>query len=484
MVVLDNTIVNVALPTLSEELGATTTDLQWIVDSYTLVFSALLLALGHFGDRRGRKGALQLGIVIFALTSVLAALAQTSGELITARALMGIGAALVFPATLAILVNVFTDRKERAAAIGLWSAVTGIAVACGPVAGGLLLEHFWWGSVFLVNLPVAAVALVAGAFLVPKSKDPAAGPTDWLGLVTSAAGIGLLVWAIIEGPRVGWLSAASLGAFAGAALLLVVFVRWERRRNHPLLDVSVFTNARFTAASVSVATAFFGLFGFIFLITQYMQLVQGYSPLEAGVRTVPFAVATAIAAPLAIALMHRFGTKLVVAGGLLLMGVGFVLAANFDVNTAYLGPIMIAMMIMGAGLGLATGPATESIMDALPADKAGVGSAVNDTTREIGGTLGVAVVGSVFASIFAPQLREALAALAVPGEIASLASESMGAAVVVAGRAPAEVSGRILEAAQTAFVQGFGQGSLVAAGAVVVGAVVALAFLPARHREG
>ena len=483
MVVLDVTIVNVALPTLGRDLGAGITDLQWIVDSYTLVFSALLLALGHVGDRWGRKGALQAGVALFAVASMLAALSTTTGQLIAARALMGVGAALVFPATLAILVNVFRDRRERAAAIGIWSATTGVAIACGPVAGGFLLEHFSWGAIFVVNVPVAVISLITGAILLPKSRDPEAGPLDRWGFISSAVGIALLVWAIIEGPRAGWTSAAVVGSFAIAVALLTAFVLWERRQPHPLLDVSVFTNMRFTAASVAVATAFFALFGFIFLITQYLQLVLGYSPLEAGIRTVPFAAATAIASPIAIALMHRFGTKLVVAAGLLLMGAGFVIASRNDAATAYVGPILATMILGGAGLGLATGPATESIVGALPESKAGVGSAVNDTTREIGGTLGVAVVGSVFASIFGPQLRDSLSTLAVPADVADTASQSLGAALEVAAQAPPALAERVLLAAQHAFISGLGAGCLVAAAAVGVGAVVALVFLPSRHRD-
>ena len=481
MVVLDVTIVNVAIPTLGKDLGAGTTDLQWIVDAYTLVFSALLLALGHVGDRWGRKGALQAGVVLFAFASFLAARSGSIEQLIAARAFMGVGAALVFPATLAILVNTFTDLRQRAAAIGIWSATTGVAIACGPVVGGYLLEHFSWGSIFMVNIPVAVIALVAGMFILPKSRDPHAGTLDWTGFFLSAIGVALLVWAIIEGPREGWTSAKVLGCFVVAAILLTLFVLWERRQVHPLLDVNVFKDMRFTAASMAVATAFFALFGFIFLITQYLQLVQGYSPFEAGLRTVPFAAATAVMSPIAIVLMHRFGTKLVVTAGLLLMGAGFAVAATSDASTAYVGPILISMLLGGSGLALATGPSTDSIMGSLSDDKAGVGSAVNDTTREIGGTLGVAVVGSVFASVFGPHLRDSLAALSVPTDVAAKASESLGAALAIAAQAPPEMSGRLMVAAKDAFVSGLSVGCYVAVAAVVIGAVVTMVFLPARH---
>ncbi len=369
MVVVDNTIVNVALPTLSTELGASITSLQWIVDAYTLVFSALLLAFGYFGDRFGRTLALQLGLVVFGITSLLAAISTTSTQLIGARALMGIGAALVFPATLAIIISVFRDTKERATAIGIWSAVTGLAVAAGPVTGGLLLEHFWWGSIFLVNLPIVVVALVLVRALVPNSRDPHPGRFDRVGVVLSVAAVGLVIWAIIEGPHRGWTSTEVLLSGIAGLMLLAVFVLYEARRDNPLLDVRLFRNPRFSAASVAIAAAFFGLFGFIFLITQFLQLVQGYSPLEAGVRTVPFAVVTGLCSPASIGLMHRIGTKVVVTLGLVLMSLGFVVASTLTVDSAYVGPVLLSMVLIAAGLGLTTSPATEAIMGALPSAK-------------------------------------------------------------------------------------------------------------------
>ena len=480
MVIIDNTIVNVALPTLSTELGASTTSLQWIVDAYTLVFSALLLALGHAGDRFGRKRALQLGLVLFAATSALAAMATTSSQLVGARALMGIGAALIFPATLAILVTVFTDTRERATAIGIWSACTGLAVALGPVTGGYLLEHFAWGSIFLVNIPLAAVALALGWWLIPDSRDPAAGPLDRLGLVLSAAGVGLVVWAVIEAPERGWTSTpVAVGGTTGL-LLLAVFAVWERRLAHPLLEIRLFSNPRFTAASLSVTTAFFALFGFIFLITQYLQLVQGYSPFEAGLRTLPFAIATGVTSPLAMVAMHRFGSKLVVSSGLAVMAVGFVLASRLQVDTPYVGLTVVSMVTIAVGLGLATGPATESIMGVLPADKAGVGSAVNDTTRELGGTLGVAVVGSVFATVYGTRVVDALSEAGVPADALATAGSSVAGALTAAASLPADLGGAVVAAAQEAFISGLSAGSLVAGAAAALGAVLALVFLPAR----
>ena len=480
--VVDNTIVNVAIPTLNKDLGAGTTELQWIVDAYTLVFSALLLTMGHFGDRIGRKRALQLGLVVFAITSGLAALSTTSGQLIGARALMGIGAALIFPATLAILVNVFTDPKERAAAIGIWTAMVGVAVAIGPITGGLLLEHFSWGSIFMVNIPVAIIAIVLGAFLLPESRDPNIGPMDFRGLVLSAAGVGLVIWAIIEAPTWGWTSPWILAGLIGGIAILIVFAFVERRLAHPMLDVRLFKNARFTAASLSVTTAFFALFGFIFLITQFLQLVQGFSPLQAGIRTLPFAIATGIMSPVAIALMHRFGSKAIVTIGLLVMAAGFIMAATTKADSAYFGIVIISMVTIAAGLGLATSPATESIMGALPPEQAGAGAAVNDTTREFGGTLGVAIVGSVFLSVYGAKVIDGYRSLGLPPQFESVVRESMGGGLAVASRLPEGPAGQLAVIVKDAFIDGLSRGSIVAAVVVFVGAIAAWRYLPARAR--
>jgi EmrB/QacA subfamily drug resistance transporter len=480
LVVVDNTIVNVALPTISRRLSASTQDLQWVVDAYSLVFAGLLIVGGNLGDRLGRRRVLQGGLALFAVTSLAAALSRNTGELIAARAAMGAAAALIYPATLALLTNVFTIARERATAIGIWSAVSGLAVAIGPLTGGLLLQHFAWSSVFLVNVPIVAVALAAGIWLLPESRDQRAGRFDPLGALLSIAGISLLTWTVIEAPRHGWESAATIGGFIGAAVTLAAFVWWQLRRPDPLLDVRLFRNMRFTAASGAISLAFFGLFGFIFLITQYFQLVRGYDPLRAGVATLPFAVVTGAVSPLAITLMKRVGTKAIVAAGLAIMSAGFLVAAGTAVDSAYWGRIVLAMALMAAGLGLTSSPATEAIMGALPPAKAGVGSAVNDTTREVGGTLGVAIVGSVLSSAYGGHLATALARLRVPAPVASQARQSVAAGLAAAGRAPAGLREPALAAVRGAFMAGLHQGSIVAAAATAVAALAALIFLPAR----
>jgi EmrB/QacA subfamily drug resistance transporter len=486
IIVVDGTIVNVALPTFIRELGATTSQLQWIVDAYVLVFAGLLMAAGSLGDRFGRKGVLMIGLAVFGLTSVMAAFAGSAGELIAWRAVMGVGGALIFPATLAILVNVFTVPKQRAAAIGVWAATSGLAVALGPVTGGLLLRHFWWGSVFLVNVPVILVSMVLVAYMVPTSRDTTVHRFDPAGILLSIAGITLLVWAVIEGPHHGWLSSTSALAFGLAAALLATFVWWERRIDHPMLDVSVFTNMRFTAGSLSVTFAFFALFGFIFMVTQYFQFVRGYDTLEAGVRTVPFALFTGIAAPLSATFAHRFGTKAVVAAGLLSMSLGFAWTTTLAVDSSYWF-IVGQMLLMGGGLGLVNAPATEAIMGSVPPEKAGVGSAVNDTARELGGTLGVAIVGSLFASVYASRLGELLTGTPVPAEALATAKESVGA-----GAAVAQVAGEqfgpaagdlVQQAVNTSFMEGFHAGSWVSAAVVLAGSILAWRFLPRRAQS-
>ena len=485
LVVVDNLIINVALPTLQRELNASVTSLQWIVDAYSLVFACLLLAGGSIGDRFGRKRSLQVGLVLFAGFSSVAAFADSSTTLILWRGAMGIGAALVFPATLAIITNLFTDPVERAKAIGLWSAVSGMAVAFGPVAGGFLLEHFWWGSVFLVNIPIVAIALAVGHFLIPDSKESQRHPFDVVGLVLSIASVGVLVFTVIESPRWGWGSVKSNVGFAVAVLALAFFIRFESRQQHPLLEVRFFRNARFSAATASIGIAFFCLFGFTFLVTQYFQFVRGYDPLSSGIHTLPFAVGAGVTAPIAARVALRWGTTRVVATGLFFMSIGFFIMSRVDADTAFWGPVIIAMLIMACGLSLVTSPSTEAVMGSLPREKAGVGSAVNDLSREVGGVLGVAVTGSVFLSLYSPRLIELFGKVqgllpALPEGVAEQARESVGAAYAIGQQSPEVVRPQVLSAVSESFMHGFGAASLFVSAMALVGSIAALRFLPAR----
>src|SRR6266540_2491947 len=404
---LDTTIVNVALPTLVRELDASTIQLEWIVDAYNLMFAALVLAAGNLGDRVGRKGVLLAGLGVFGAGTLAGGFGTSPGELIAARAVMGLGAALIFPATLSLLTNVFTERRERARAIGLWGATAGVGIAGGPIVGGWLLERYTWPSVFFALAPMAALAAVLIAASVPTSRDPQAPPPDRAGVVLSTTTMAALIYTIIEAPNHGWLAARTVGGLALAGALLVAFIAWERRAPAPMLDIGLFRNLRFSAASGAVTITFFALMGFIFLVTLYMQFLKGYGPLSTGLRILPVATTVGITSVLGTSLAVRAGTKLVVAGGLVSLTVGLAWVSSVSASTSYL-TIAGQMVLLGAGIGLTSSPATESIMGAVSSARAGVGSAVNDATRILGGTLGVAVIGSIYASLYSSGLSEDL----------------------------------------------------------------------------
>jgi EmrB/QacA subfamily drug resistance transporter len=477
---LDTTIVNVALPTLVRELQASNTQLEWIVDAYNLMFAAFVLAAGNLGDRLGRKGVLIAGLIVFGAASFAGGLGNSPGELIAARAVMGLGAALIFPATLSLLTNVFTERGERARAIGLWGASTGVGIAVGPIVGGWLLEQFSWQSVFFALVPMAALAVVLVGIAVPTSRDPEAPPADRPGLLLSTAAMALLIYTIIEAPVRGWTAALSIAGFALASVLLVAFIVWECRARVPMLDIGLFRNLRFSAASGAVTITFFSLMGFIFVITLYFQFLKGYGPLSTGVRLLPVATLTGVTSILGTKLAVRSGTKLVVAGGLVSLALGLAWASTASTSTSYL-TIAAQMVFIGSGIGLTSAPATESIMGAVPAAKAGVGSAVNDATRILGGTLGVAVIGSIYASLYANRLTESLSAQ-LPGSVADGAHRSVGTAFGGAERLDAlgqqGLAQGLHDAASDAFFYGFQTAVLVAAGIALAGAVVAAILIP------
>ena len=488
VIVLDNSILNVAIPTIIEELNATNSQIQWMVDSYTLVFAGLLLTAGSLGDRFGRRGALQTGFVIFGLGSVASSLATSADQLIATRAVMGIGGAFIMPATLSIITNVF-PANERGKAIGVWAGVAGLGGALGPLTGGFLVEHFYWGSVFLVNIPIVIVGLIAGFFLIPTSKDPSAPKLDPIGAVLSIVGLTALLYAIIEAPTVGWTSPLVMGVIALGLVLMVAFVFWERHSTHPMLDVTFFKNPRFTAASASITLVFFAMFGSIFILTQYLQFVLGYSPLETGIRMLPFAATMMVVAPSSSKVVERFGSKATVTAGMLLVTAGLVSMSTLQVDTAY-GGIAWRLMLMAAGMGLVMAPATDSVMGSLPLAKAGVGSAVNDTTRQVGGALGVAIVGSVLTSIYSSRIGDFLAGTNAPAPAIEAAQSSLGAAYGVAeGLATAPIDGAagaaaaLVSNANQAYVDALHAGVLVAAAVTFFGAIITLLFLPSHARR-
>jgi EmrB/QacA subfamily drug resistance transporter len=473
LISLGNTILNVALPTIQDELDATSGQLQWIVDSYLLVYAGLLLAAGGLGDRFGRRRALLLGLVTFGIGSVCSTLAAGTHELIAARALMGLGAAGIMPTTLSIITNIFPDH-ERPKAIAIWAAVAGMGVAIGPLAGGWLIENSDWRWIFMLNVPIVIGCVAAALALVPESRDPAARRVDWVGTGMSIAGLGTLVWALIEAPDRGWTDPVILAAFAAAALVAAAFVAWERRVAEPLLEVSVFRNLRFSAASLSIAFIFFALMGVMYFMTSYLQTVLGLSALDAGVRMLAIAAGMMPATRLAVLLESRVGTKVAVAGGLTIVAAALVLLSGFDAATGD-GPVCLVLAMMGAGMGLAMSPATEAIMGSLPPERAGIGSAMNDVVREVAGTLGVAVLGSVLASGYASHMDVG----GLPADAAAAASDSVGGAHAVAAQIG---SADLVTAANQAFVDAMSSTASIAAGIAIAGALIAAAFLPARAK--
>src|SRR4051812_24977604 len=473
MVVVGNTALNVAIPTLVRDIHATDTQLQWIVDAYSLVFAGLLLTAGALGDRFGRKGALTIGLCIFATGSFLAGISDTPNQLIVCRAIMGMGGAFVMPATLSILTSVFPVH-ERARAIAIWAGVAGAGGAIGPITSGFLLAHFHWGAVFFINLPVIAVALVGGKFLVPTSRDPNRLPLDPVGSVLTIVGLASLLYGIIEAPIRGWSDARTMAAFALAIVVLSEFAIWEWRNPNPMLDLNFFKRKRFTGGATAITLVFFALFGMFFLITQYLQFVHGWSPLGAGVRLLPFAIVMGVAAPSSARIAERIGTKRTVAGGLAIASVGLVIASRLQVDSGY-GLVALAFVVMALGFALTMPPSTASILSSLPMGKQGVGSAVNDTTRELGGALGVAVLGSVFAT----RYTSALGSLArLPKAAQDAAKSSVGGAIGVAQKIGGPAGAAFERTAKHAFVSGQSTAFLLAAGVVLAASFLIWRIMP------
>ncbi len=480
LVVVDNTIVNVALPGISQSLHASNSALQWIVDGYSLPFAGLLLAGGGLSDRLGRKRVMQIGLLFFGLFSLAAAFSTSIGTLLAARAAMGVAAAFIFPATLSILTVTFEDPRDRAKAFGIWGATSGLAVAFGPVVGGALISHFWFGSIFLVNVPMVAITLFAGWRFIPESRSPHVSRFDLGGLALGTTAITTLVLAIIEGPTWGWLSVSTLGVFSLSLLLSAQFVRYELRRFEPLLDVRVFKIPTFSAGAGAIATTFFGLFGFIFLLTQYFQLVRGYSALSAGVHTIPFAVTAMVVTPLGALLALRFGARLVVSSGLVIMALALIWVGLQGAHTAYFGPVVVSMIVLSFGFSLITAPSTAAVMSSLSPEQIGAGAAVNNTTRELGGTMGVAIVGSVFSSRFSPGVASALHGYHLSSAQIAVAQSSMRSALGTVAALPSSQHAVVTSHVVEAFLSGFHRGCFVAAGVVGAVSVVTALALP-RH---
>jgi EmrB/QacA subfamily drug resistance transporter len=479
VVVLDNTVLNVALKTISDPqhgLGASQSDLEWAINSYTLVFAGLLFTAGILADRLGRRILLTVGLAIFGLASLLSAYASSAEGLIWARALMGLGAAAVMPATLSIISNVF-DPRERGRAIGIWAGAVGLGVAIGPIVGGLLLEHFWWGSVFLINVPIVVIGIVLAFTLVPESRDPRPGKIDYLGVLLSIIGLTLLTYGVIEGGDHGFGSFEAWGTLVGAVVVLAAFVLWERRAAFPSLDVSLFGNRTFAASTGLIGLVFFGAMGAMFFSAFYFQLVRGYGPLASGALFVPFAVAQIVFAPRSAAMVKRFGPKVVATAGLLLVALGLFGWIFVQTDT----PIWIVgalFFLMGMGMANVMPPATEAIMSTLPREKAGVGSAVSNTVRQVGGALGVAALGAVLSSYYRSNVADATSSL--PAAARNAANESISGAYGVAEHAGTAAPG-LISSANDAFMTAVHYASIGSTVFALLGAVVALVWLPGKR---
>lgn len=474
---IGNTSMNLAIPRIVGDLHASGSQLQWMIDGYVIVFASLLLVMGALGDRFGRKRLLHAGVAIFGAFSALAAFQTSPTGLIAARALMGVGAAMIFPTTLSILTNVFSDPRERAKAIGIWSGFAGVGVAVGPLGAGFLLEHFSWGSVFLINVPLCAVALLAGIFVIPDSRDPDGRPLDPLGSVLSVLALVSLLFAIIEGPDMGWRSTPVLTGFGLAVVFFTLFVGWELRTEYPVLDIRFFRSPRFSAASLTITLTFLALYGSTFLVTQYFQFVLGYSPIKTGFLTAPVAVGIMIGGPNAPRFVNRFGTKRVVTGGLSLLALCLLSYSSNTIMSSLLWGSLVRLGF-GFGLGFTTAPATESIMGSLPPARAGVGSAVNDTTRQAGGALGVAFLGSLFAARYRHAIAPRLEGL--PADAVAAAHDSIGRALGWAETAvDGSVGAVVHDQAVTSFLDSMRVVYPVAAAVVGLAIVVTLRYLPA-----
>ena len=476
---LDNTVLNVALPTLVRDLRATSSDLQWIVDAYIIVFAGLLLTAGSLADRIGRKKTFLAGLAVFAAGSAAAAFSGGVSALIAARAGMGVGGALLLPSTLSIISNMFRDPGERQRAIALWAATGGVGVALGPIIGGLLLARFWWGSVFLINVPIAAVGLVAAILFVPDSKNPDVQAPDLPGAALSIAGIGSLLWAIIEAPTRGWSSPTVIGVFAASLVILAAFAAWERRTTHPMLNLGFFRQRSFSAGIPAVTTATFGLYGALFVLTQFFQFNVGYTPLQTGIRILPAAGAVVVVAPASVPLVRAIGTKFTVAVGLAMIAAGLWQLSGATVTTTFAGTVL-GMALLGAGAGLTLPNASGSVIGSAPPSDSGVASATNSTAFQLGGALGVGVVGSLLNTRYQNDMTAALAGQHVPQAALAAIHGSFGGALAVAADAGGTVGRSLAHLAKTAFVSGMDLGLLAAVAAAIGGILVVLVWLPAR----
>lgn len=480
IVMIGNTALNVALPILARDLQASNAQLQWLVDSYSLVFAGMLFTMGALGDRFGRKGILQAGLVLFASGSLYAALAaDTAGQLIFARAVMGLAGAMIMPATLSILTNVFSPQ-ERPKAVGIWAGISGGGVAFGPLLTGFILEHFSWHAVFLLNAPIIAIALLAGVFLIPRTADPDHTNLDPVGALLSIVGLVSLVYGVIEAPHNGWLSAQTLLLIMGGLAVMGLFAWWELRNKHPMLDVRLFKKPAFGVSALVLTLVFFSLMGIFFNMSQLLQLIFAYTPMEAAVRMLPVAFTMMLCAPQSPKVVDRFGKRVTVAAGMFVVALGTFLLSRISIDTPY---ILFAgcMVLVALGMSFAMSPTTDLLMSSVPRSRAGMGSAMNDTTRELGGALGIAVLGSLLASQYSGKIVASVAQL--PEAARTMAEQSLAGALHAAQSVGGSGGAALMDAAKQAWMSGYHFSLTISAALIFAAACIALKFLPDRSPD-
>jgi EmrB/QacA subfamily drug resistance transporter len=481
VIVLDMTVLNVALPTIQRELHASSSDLLWMVNAYTMVFGALMLTTGALGDRYGRAKILQAGVAVFGLSSVGAYFSGTPAHLIIWRIFMGAGAAMILPVTLAIITNIFPE-KERGKAIGIWAGLNSIGIALGPIIGGALVEHFNWNSVFLINIPVAIAAFVLGWFLIPDSRDSNPRKLDIPGNILALAGLSLLIYGLINGSSKGWTSAEVLGTLIGSVVIIALFILWDRKAEQPLIELKFFKKARFSAGIGILVILGLGLNGLLYVMTYYMQFVKGYMALSTGLRYLPIALGVLIGAISSDFIVKRFGSKLVMLTGFTGSAVMLVLISFITDGSPYwqLGTILFFLSLF---MGFIIAPVTDAIMGALPKDKSGVGSAMNTVFRNVSGAIGVALVGAILNSIYTSSFTKAAVSIAgLPGVLTRQAADSIGAAIAIAksGQIPSAAADSLIQIARNSFMDGWSIVMLISAAIFVIGAFIVWKFMPSR----
>ncbi len=476
------TILNIALPDLVVSLKATNIQLEWIVDSYAVVTAGLLIFAGSLGDRIGRKILLVAGLTVFAVGSIVSAFSSSVLMLIVGRAIMGAGSAFTMPATLSLITSMFRRQNERALAIGIWSGTEGIGIALGPIAGGWLLAHFWWGSVFLINVPIAVIAAVSATLLIPNYKSSKKIRSDWTGVILSIVGISLFLWGIIEAPLSGWFSPEVIIPLLVGAFGMFLFMFWEFKSSHPMLETALFKKARFSAALASEGLIIFVLMGLLFLMTQYLQFSLGFTPFAAGIRILPVAIVLGVAAPVSTFIDKLLGTKLTVAGAMLIIALGCYMLSFTTIYSSY-NDVLIGLIVVGLGSGLAFPPATESVMGSLKAENTGVGSASNSASMQLGGALGVGVIGTALISRYQGSLSGMLVGHNIPPQAMAIIKGSLGGALAVAHIAGGRSGILLALAAKISFIGGMDLGLRVGAAVAVLSAISALIFLPSRSEH-